>query len=212
MVSVNVGLPRVTEWHGRSVLSGIWKEPVVGRVAVRGINVDGDGQADPRVHGGVDKAVYAYAAEDYAWWSGQLRRPIEPATFGENLTTEGIDLNALTIGTRLRAGSVVLETAGPRLPCYKLGMRMGDAVFVDDFEAAARFGAYFRVVEAGDVAAGDDVVVAPLDRPGVTVRELGAAYARPGVDLLRRVLGDPGAGESLREWARRGLAREDPAG
>jgi MOSC domain-containing protein YiiM len=191
------------------VESGIWKSPVDGRVAVRGVNLDGDGQADLRVHGGVDKAVYAYASEDYEWWSEQLGRDLEPATFGENLTTAGVDLNELTIGTRLRVGSAVLETAGPRLPCFKLGMRMGDATFVDVFDGAERYGAYFRIAEAGDVGAGDDIVVAPLERPGVTVRELGAGYAHPTEQLLRRVADDAGAGTTLREWARRGLARAD---
>jgi MOSC domain-containing protein YiiM len=206
VVSVNVGRPRVTEWHGRLVESAIWKAPVDGSVAVRGVNVDGDGQADHRVHGGVDKAVYAYAAEDYAWWSDRLGRAIEPATFGENLTTEGVDLNELTIGTRLRAGTAVLETAGPRMPCFKLGMRMGDASFVDVFDGAERYGAYFRIVQEGVVGAGDEIVVEPVDRPGVTVRELGASYGSPTPELLQRVLDDPGAGESLHEWARRGLS------
>ena len=116
IVSVNVGMPRVVEWHGRDVESGIWKAPVDGRVAVRGVNVDGDAQADLRVHGGSDKAVYAYAVEDYAWWSEQLGRPIEPATFGENLTVAGLDLGAMVIGTHWLVGDVELEVAQPRLP------------------------------------------------------------------------------------------------
>jgi MOSC domain-containing protein YiiM len=212
VISVNVGTPRVTEWHGRSVESGIWKAPVDGRVAVRGVNVEGDRQADHRVHGGVDKAVYAYAAEDYDWWSDQLGRTIEPATFGENLTTAGIDLNQLTLGSRVQVGTVVLETAGPRMPCFKLGMRMGDATFVDLFDGAERYGAYFRIVQEGDVGAGDAIVMASPERPGITVRELGAGYAWPSAQLLRRVVDDAGAGETLLAWAHRALARMgDPA-
>ena len=94
VVSVNVGRPRVVEWHGRAVETGIWKAPVTGRVAVRGVNLDGDDQADRRVHGGPDKAVYAYALEDYDWWAERLGRDLEPGTFGENLTVEGVDLGA----------------------------------------------------------------------------------------------------------------------
>src|SRR3989440_6261459 len=113
IASVNVALPRTVEWHGRMVTSAIWKEPVHTRVAVRGVNLDGDEQADLRVHGGPDKAVYAYAVEDYEWWSGELGRALEPATFGENLTVTGIALGELVIGTRLSVGTTVLEVAQP---------------------------------------------------------------------------------------------------
>src|SRR5215831_7047103 len=102
VVSVNVGLPRVVEWYGRRVETAIWKEPVEGRVAVRGVNLAGDGQADLRVHGGRDKAVYSYAAEDYAWWSDALGLSLGPGTFGENLTFEGVDLSGAEIGSRWR--------------------------------------------------------------------------------------------------------------
>ena len=212
MVSVNVGIPRVTEWHGRMVESGIWKEPVEGRVAVVGVNVDGDGQADPRVHGGPDKAVYTYAAEDYAWWSARLGRLLEPGTFGENLTTNGVDLNTLAIGSRVHAGSVLLETAGPRMPCFKLGMRMGEAAFVDEFEAAARFGAYFRIVSEGDVAAGDEIRVEARADLAPTVREIGVGFATPTPELLERVLAEPSAGDTLRAWAAQHTQRRDRLG
>jgi MOSC domain-containing protein YiiM len=201
IVSVNVGMPRVVEWHGRAVESAIWKEPVTGRVAVRGVNVDGDAQADLRVHGGVDKAVYAYAAEDYAWWSEQLGREIGPATFGENLTTDGIDLNALAMGTRMHVGGAILEVSGPRMPCFKLGMRMGDADFVDEFEQAERFGAYFRIIAEGDVGAGDEIIVQPLGRAGITVRELGVSYSSPTREFVERVRADPASGATWHEWA-----------
>ena len=200
LVSVNVGVPRVVEWFGRAVESGIWKEPVPGRVSVRGVNLDGDEQADLRVHGGVDKAVYAYALEDYSWWSERLGRTITPATFGENLTTDGIDLNALEMGTRVHVGSVTLEVSGPRMPCFKLGMRMGDADFVDEFEQAARFGAYFRIVTEGAVGAGDEIAVEPLGRDGLTVRELGSMYHSPTRSQVERVRDDPATGATWREW------------
>jgi len=203
LVSVNVGVPRVVEWFGRAVESGIWKEPVPGRVSVRGVNLDGDEQADLRVHGGVDKAVYAYALEDYSWWSERLGRTITPATFGENLTTDGIDLNALEMGTRVHVGSVTLEVSGPRMPCFKLGMRMGDATFVEDFELAGRFGAYFRIIEEGDVGAGDAIEIETPPRDGITVRELGYAEHRAFPELVARVLADPDVPETWKHWAER---------
>jgi MOSC domain-containing protein YiiM len=204
---VNVGLPRVTEWHGREVLSGIWKEPIDGRVAVRGVNVDGDAQADPRVHGGPDKAVYAYAVEDYAWWSEELHAELSPGTFGENLTVEGLDLGAMVIGSHWRIGTVTFEVAQPRLPCFKLGMRMGDSAFVDEFERAERFGAYLRIVEEGHVGAGDAIHFMPIDRVGITVRELGAAGNDPPPRLLDRIVADALVPESWHDWARRRIDR-----
>ncbi len=157
IVSVNVGRPRVVEWRGRRVRTAIWKEPVGDRVRIEGVNLAGDEQADHRVHGGRNKAAYAYASEDYAWWVGELGRPLEPGTFGENLTTAGIDLEALDRGEHLVVGTAVLAVRDPRQPCYKLGLRMGDDDFVERFGAAGRLGRYFAIVEPGDVGAGDPV-------------------------------------------------------
>jgi MOSC domain-containing protein YiiM len=207
VVSVNVGGVRTVEWYGRAVTTGIWKAPVDGRVAVRGVNLDGDDQADRRVHGGPDKAVYAYAVEDYAWWSEQLGRELGPATFGENLTMEGVDLGKLVIGTRWRVGSTELEVAQPRIPCFKLGLRMGDAGFVDRFGDAARFGAYFRIVREGDVGAGDEIEISPR-ADGITVTELGRALHTTDVDVLDRIARDPAVPESWRDWAARRRVRQ----
>src|SRR4051812_40167957 len=176
VVSVNVGLPRTTEWKGRQVTSAIWKEPVAGRIHVQGVNLVGDDQADRRVHGGYDKAVYTYAQEDYAWWSEQLDEELQPGTFGENLTTEGINLDQLVIGQRISIGTTTLEAAEPRMPCYKLGMRMGDAKFKDRFDDAQRYGAYLRIIDEGDVGAGDTIEVATPPTHGFTIRDLGDAY------------------------------------
>jgi MOSC domain-containing protein YiiM len=207
VVSVNVGTVRTVEWHGRSVTTSIWKSPVAGRVAVRGVNLDGDVQADLRVHGGPDKAVYAYAVEDYEWWSHELGRELEPGTFGENLTVEGLDLGALVIGTHWRVGSTELEVASPRQPCFKLGIRMGDASFVDRFDDAARFGAYLRIVEEGDIGAGDAITVAPR-ADGITIAELGTATRDAGAGFLERVVADAAIPEGWRDWAARALARQ----
>jgi MOSC domain-containing protein YiiM len=202
-VSVNVGARRTVEWHGRQVETGIGKAPVDGRVAVRGVNLDGDEQADLRVHGGPDKAVYAYAIEDYEWWSAELGRVLEPGTFGENLTVRGVDLGAAVIGTRWRVGSTVLQVAQPRLPCFKLGMRMGDASFVEEFEVAGRFGTYLRIVEEGDVGSGDAIEIEDPPADGITVRELGRAEHRAFPELVERVLHNPYVPESWKHWAER---------
>src|SRR3954471_11693900 len=127
VISVNVGRSaQIGTRRGRPVFSGIAKQPVEGRIAVRGVNLDGDDQADRRVHGGPDKAVYAYATEDTAWWEGELDRPLGPAAFGENLTVGGVDVSGAVIGEIWRIGTTELQVCQPRLPCYKLGLKFGD--------------------------------------------------------------------------------------
>src|SRR5207245_8740157 len=128
--------------------------------------------------------------EDYEWWADQLGQPMAPGTFGENLTVAGLALGALVIGTRVAVGTAVLEVAQPRLPCFKLGMRMGDADFVDRFEDAERFGAYLRIVEEGDVGAGDDIEIVHDRTDGVTVGALGRAMHGAAPDFLRRLVDD----------------------
>src|SRR5574338_279754 len=117
IVSVNVGAPREVEYRGRLVTSSIWKSPVEGPVRARGVSLEGDDQADREVHGGPDKAVYAYSLEEVRFWEAELGRPFEPGTFGENLTTSGIDLSRAVIGERFRVGTVVLQVSQPRSPC-----------------------------------------------------------------------------------------------
>lgn len=204
IVSVNVGVPRATEWQGRVVTSGIWKEPVDGAIEAVGVNLVGDDQADRRVHGGFDKAVYAYSSEDYDWWES-ITGPLWPGTFGENLTTIGIVLNAVSIGDRWRVGTAVLEVAQPRQPCFKLGMRMNDVSFPGRFEAAQRPGAYLRIIDPGFIAAGDTIEVTPADQPAVTIGDL----AREDLDdsLLRLIVDDVRVPEGWRRAARRALAR-----
>ena len=157
VVSVNVGGLRPLVVSGREVQTGIFKEPVEGRVAVGPLGLDGDVQADRRVHGGEDQAVYAYAIEDVEWWESELGRELGPGFFGENLTLRGMDLNDLRPGDRLSAGEVTLEVTKPRQPCQKLATKAGDPKFVKRFAKAGRPGMYLRVVEAGEVAAGDAV-------------------------------------------------------
>ncbi len=205
--SLNVGVPRTVSWAGRSVTSAIWKEPVSGRISVEGVNLAGDDQADRRVHGGPDKAVYSYSTDDYAWWSTQLGTPIAPATFGENITTEGIDLTASVIGTRWHVGSAVFEVAQPRQPCFKLGMRMGDARFVDTFGDAGRPGAYLRILEAGEIGVGDAIVVGEAPAHGLTIAELDAAQHGASRSQLERIAAIAAVPEGWRNFAHRELHR-----
>jgi MOSC domain-containing protein YiiM len=208
VVSVNVGGVRRVEWAGRIVTTAIWKEPVTRPVAVRGVNLDGDDQADRRVHGGPDKAVYAYAIEDYHWWSEQLGTEVGPGTFGDNLTVSGLDLANSLIGDRWNVGSTVLEVAQPRLPCFKLGIRMGDATFVDRFEATQRFGAYLRIIEEGDIEGGDEIRVTTRPEHGFTITELGRVSPRPDAAAIARILSIPEVPETWRSWAERAQRRQ----
>ncbi len=205
IVSVNVGRARDVEWRGRTVRTAIWKEPVEGLVHLAGVNLAGDDQADRRVHGGPDKAVYAYAAEDYEWWAATDGRPYPPGTFGENLTTTGIDLRAATVGDRWRVGGAVLEVSQPREPCFKLGIRMGDEHFPGRFEAAGRPGAYLRIVHAGDVSADDAVEVVAAAAPAVAIGQM----VRGGIPdaLLRQIADDRRVPEGWRTSAARALNR-----
>jgi MOSC domain-containing protein YiiM len=179
VISMNVGAIREVEWKGHIVTTGIWKHPVPGRVTLRGVNFDGDDQADRTVHGGPDKAVYAYAREDYDYWRDVEGLETPAGLFGENLTVEGLDLSAAVVGERWTVGSTALEVAQPRLPCYKLGIRLGDPRFPKRFLAASRMGAYLRVVQEGHVGAGDAVAVTSTPGHGVTLRTMIEALGDP---------------------------------
>lgn len=208
VVSVNVGAPRRVEWHGRTVRTAIWKDPVAGPVAVGGVNLVGDDQADRRVHGGTHKAIYAYAAEDYEWWSSQLGVELAPGTFGDNLTVRGFDVGSASIGERWEVGTCVLEVSEPRLPCFKLGVRMGTADFVDLFEVVGRFGTYLRIVQGGHVAAGDAVDLVFRPEQGLTVTELAESRRSDDVALLERVVRHPAVSPAWVNGARRALRRQ----
>ena len=180
VLSMNVGAVREVEYRGERVTTGIWKSPIAGRVALRGVNFAGDDQADRSVHGGPDKAVYAYAQEDYDYWRMDEGIDTEPGLFGENLTTAGIDLRQSMVGDRWRVGSTILEIAQPRLPCYKLGIRMDDPGFLRRFLAAGRVGAYLRVIEEGDVGAGDDIGITRMPHGSVSLSEMVSALRDRG--------------------------------
>ena len=197
VLSVNVGAIREVEWRGDVVSTAIWKSPVAGRVALRGVNFAGDDQADRGVHGGPDKAVYAYAREDYDHWRTREGLDVEHALFGENLTVEGIDLSAALVGERWSVGSAVLEVAQIRLPCFKLGIRLGDPRFPQRFQHVGRMGAYLRVVQEGDIGAGDSIEVVFRPTHGVSLTTMLAALSD---DAQARRL--PRAGYLPKFWQR----------
>ena len=206
VLSVNVGQPREIEWLGQVAKTAIWKSPVEGRVTLVGVNFVGDDQADRLAHGGRDKAVYAYAREDEDWWEQQLGHPLDLGTFGENLTLQGIDVTAAVVGERWQIGTALLEVAQPRIPCWKLGARMNDRDFPPKFGKAGRPGAYLRIIQAGDIGAGDEVRVVYRPAHGITLGEIANIYHH---DRLRaQVLLDvPELAEPLKRWARRTLGQ-----
>src|SRR5437773_2195586 len=177
IISLNVGMPREVIWHGRSVTTGIFKEPVAGRVALRKLNLDGDGQADLRVHGGEYKAVYCYPVEHYRSWKKELPgRELPMGMFGENFTTEGLLEDEVHVGDRFSIGSAEVVVTQPRLPCYKLGVRFGADDMVKRFLASGRSGFYFAVIREGEVGAGDEIKVIARDPNGIPVSEITRLY------------------------------------
>jgi MOSC domain-containing protein YiiM len=200
VVSVNVGGVRKFEYHGGPAQSAIWKSPVSGRIVARGINLAGDRQADREAHGGFDKAVYAYSVEDQRWWEGEIGRRLSYAEFGENLNTQGIELNDALVGERWRIGSAVLEVSEPRIPCWRLGVRMNDEAFPRRFTKAMRPGAYLRIVTEGEVGAGDEIRVLEKPDHDLTVRDVFRIYTRDRHEV-RRLLVVPQLSESWRGWA-----------
>lgn len=173
LISVNVGLPHYFSWQGRAIATGIFKQPVSGRITLRRLNLDGDRQADLRVHGGEHKAVYAYPLEHYAWWQHQLgREPFVPGQFGENFTVHGMREDEVCIGDVFQIGSARVQVSQPRSPCFKLDLRMGEDGFLARFHAAQRVGFYLRVLEEGEVGAEDPIVRVARDPGGMSVIEI----------------------------------------
>lgn len=206
VVSVNTGLPSEVVWKGRKVLTGIFKKPVEGRIALRRLNIDGDRQADLSVHGGPDKAVYAYLVEHYDFWRSELGADTLPmGMFGENLTTEGVLETAVNVGDRFRIGTAELMVTQPRFPCYKLALRFGRDDMVKRFLASGRTGFYFAVTKEGEIGAGDKIE--PIDRDGNSVSipdiirlYVQKRYAALDIELARRAAGSEALPESWRHY------------
>ena len=201
ILAVSVGTPREFDYNGRHARSASWKTPAEGRVAAHGIKLEGDDQADRAAHGGPDKAVYAYAVEDSRWWERQIGRPLAFAEFGENLTTEGVDVNSALVGERWEIGTALFEVSEPRIPCWRLGVRMNDPHFVRRFTEAMRPGSYLRILAEGDVGAGDEVRIVEKPRTSITIRDVFRIYNRDRLEAAR-LLEVPALSEAWKRWAR----------
>jgi MOSC domain-containing protein YiiM len=204
VLSVNVAQMREIERHGETVRTGIWKLPVEGPIALRGVNLEGDDQGDRTVHGGPDKAVYAYAREDIDWWQGELGRELPDGVFGENLTLRGIDPANALVGERWRIGSAVLEVSEPRFPCWKLGVRFGDPLMLKRFAQAHRTGSYLRIVEEGSLQSGDIVEIVSRPAHDLTIGAFAHAFLEDRSQLPRLLI--PEVSESWRDWVLEGAA------
>jgi len=203
VISVNVGQPREVEWKGRRVLTGIFKEPVAGPVALRSLNFDGDHQADLTVHGGPDKAVYVYPRGHYDYWRQELPDMDLPwGIFGENLTVAGLDEDAISIGDRFRVGMAEVIVTQPRMPCYKLGLKFGRDDILKRFLDSERTGFYLRVLTEGEVKAGDSITLLARDPVGVRIGDITRLYTyeRHNLDLLRRAIAVEALPASWRDY------------
>lgn len=183
IVSINVGRPREVLWKGMTVQTGIFKEPVDGPVHIEHLNLAGDAQADLTVHGGKDKAIYAYPTAHYEYWRRELpETAFSWGMFGENLTTEGLSEESLFIGDQLKVGEAVLTVTQPRVPCYKLELRFGRDDVIKRFLWSGRSGFYFAVVEPGDVRAGNEIEIIERDKNGVSVADINRLFMGQTVD------------------------------
>lgn len=212
LLSVNVGLPREIDWKGKIVRTSIFKEPVSSRVRVSTLNVEGDQQSDLTVHGGHDKAVYAYPSEHFAFWRMELpAMDLTWGVFGENFTTTGLLEETVHIGDRLRVGSAEFVVTQPRMPCYKLGIRFNRPDMVKRFLQSGLTGFYFAVLKEGEVAAGDSIEVLERDKHNVPVADIVNLYRGDSgnEELLRWVSELPSLPNSWREYFRKQLLNPD---
>jgi len=213
VISVNVGLPRAVMWHGKSVTTGIFKQPVKGRIALRKHNLDGDRQADLTVHGGEYKAVYCYPISHYDYWREELSgRELPLAIFGENLTIDGLLEDMAHIGDRFSVGTAEVVVTQPRMPCYKLGIRFQDDGMVQRFLASGRTGFYLAVTGEGEVGAGDDIKMIFRDPNAVPISEItrlhiAETYSDDDVSLIKRALRVTALTESWKDSFRERLRR-----
>jgi MOSC domain-containing protein YiiM/ferredoxin-NADP reductase/ferredoxin len=191
LLSVNVGLPRDIVWRGRTVHTGVWKDPVQGRRRVGKLNLDGDGQGDLAGHGGEHRAVFVYQIDSYRYWQDQLRRSdFVYGQFGENFTVEGLPDDGVYIGDRYQIGGALFEVTQPRVTCYRVGIRMNEPRMAAFLTSSGRPGFYFRVLEEGEVGAGDEIVKIDEGKEQMSVAEVNALlYSPPHPrDRLERAL------------------------
>src|SRR5215475_13049958 len=193
LLSVNVGLPRDIAWNGRAVHTGIWKNPERGRCRVGRLNLDGDGQGDLTGHGGEQRAAFVYQIESYRYWQERLKRTdFVHGQFGENFTVEGLPDDAVCIGDRYQIGGALFEVTQPRVTCYRVGIRMNEPRMPALLTSSGRPGFYFRVLEEGEVGAGDEIVKVGEANERMTVAEINALlyspnHARDGLERALRI-------------------------
>ena len=212
LISVNVGLPRNVNWGDKVVQTSISKNAVDGRIRVSSLNLAGDQQSDLSVHGGADKAVYAYPSEHYSYWRNTLPGLDLPwGAFGENFTTEGLLEENVRIGDRLQVGSAEFIVTQPRMPCFKLGIRLNRMDMVKLFRESKRSGFYFAVLREGDVAAGDPIQFAERQDGALTVADIVNLYTSESgnQDLLRRATELPALSSGWKEYFRKRLLDAD---
>src|SRR6201998_1128338 len=214
LLSVNVGLPRDIEWRGRTVHTGIWKNPVSGRCRVRRLNLDGDGQGDLHGHGGEQRAVFVYQIESYRHWQAQLKRTdFVYGQFGENFTIEGMQDSEVCIGDRYRIGTALFEVTQPRVTCYRVGIRTNEPRMPALLTSSGRPGFYFRVLQEGEGGAGDDIVKAGEAKDRMTIAEINALlyspkHPRDGLERALRIEAlSPGWRGSFEALLKSGAAR-----
>ena len=203
IVSLNVGLPRLVIRNGEPVSTGIFKEPIAGRVVLRTLNLDGDRQADLSVHGGPEKAAYVYPSEHYAFWKQELSDMEFPyGMFGENFTTTGLLETDIHIGDRFQIGEAEVMVTQPRLPCYKLGLRFGRTDIIKRFLVSERTGFYLSVLKEGEVGAGDEFDLIERNASGVRVVDVTRLYSsdKQNLDLLRRAIATEGLPNGWRDY------------
>ena len=212
LISVNVARPRLVSYNGNPVSTGIFKEPVFGRVILRTLNLDGDRQADLSVHGGPTKAVYVYPSEHYEFWKQELPEMTLPwGMFGENFTTEGLFETEVNIGDKFQVGSTLLMVTEPRMPCYKLGIKFGRSDIIRRFLVSERTGFYLSVLQEGDVGAGDQIEMVERGKEAVRVSDITRLFSRDkhNAALLRRAIETEALPESWKEHFRQQLKKND---
>ncbi len=184
LLSLNVGLPRQMNFQNKLVTTGIFKEPVSGRVRLRKLNLDGDKQADLIVHGGADKAIYAYPEEHYNYWKKELPGMSLPwGMFGENFTTQGMFEETVNVGDQFQVGTAKVVATQPRMPCYKLGVKFGRMDIIKKFLASGLTGVYFKVMKEGDLEQGDEIKLIKKDQNKVTIKDIVRLYTVNKDDL-----------------------------
>jgi len=210
LISLNVSVPRLVEYNGEPVATGIFKSPVSGPLMLRTLNLDGDRQADLSVHGGVTKAVYTYPSEHYVFWKKEFPEMNLPwGMFGENFTIAGLFEDGVNVGDKFRIGEAELMVTEPRLPCHKLGIKFGRSDIIKRFLKSRRTGFYFAVVKEGTVEAGDEIELLSRDANNITIADIVRVYAfeKDDLETMRRAVKLEALSESWREYFRKQIEK-----